>query len=226
MTQAIPSRTNSLISSFMSQEQLMEGIAAEDAANGEIGCGRDWGSKFAVYLSTCGINVSHEKLMGLLREYLGAVLMETDFERIVQRITRFIEPLVVEAHIQYQNPQPTTKPAVIEKVPEYIPSEKIREILVADLGDYLDATEIENIIQVSHQAIHKSFLRPRHTWADPFWVMKTQTKIYVAQAKTSDEAIAKVEQSHPEEKSEIEFIAVRGVLAPDQVISLDKDRLL
>jgi len=204
----------------------MEGIIAEDAAHGEIGCGRDWGNKFSVYLNTCGINVSHEKLMGLLQEYLGSVLMEPDLERIFQLITRFIEPLVVETHIQYRNPQSITQLSLVEKIPEHVPSEKIREILVGDLGDYLGATEIEHIIQVSHQAIHKAVLRPRHTWPDPMWVMRTPTKIYVAQAQTSDEAIAKVKQSHPQEQAEIQLIAVRGVLAPDQVIVLDKDQFL
>lgn len=59
----------------------MEGIAAEDAANGEVGCGRDWGNKVSVYLSTYEINVSDEKLRGLLREYLGDVLTEENLNK-------------------------------------------------------------------------------------------------------------------------------------------------
>ncbi|GAA6619639.1 hypothetical protein [Scytonema sp. NUACC26] len=222
MTQAIPPQTNPFISSFMTQEQLMEGIAAEDASNGEIGCGRDWGNKLAVYLNTCEINVSDEKLRGLLREYLGGVLMETDFDSIIERVTRFIQPLVVEAHIKYHYPQPAAKPAVVEKVAEHIPSEKLRELLVTDLGDCLDTTELESIIQFSHQAIHKSVLSPRHTWPDPIWVMTTSTKVYVVQAKTSDTAIAFVKEQHPQEQGELQLIAVSGVLAPNQVIVVDK----
>ncbi|AFZ10726.1 hypothetical protein Osc7112_6599 (plasmid) [Oscillatoria nigro-viridis PCC 7112] len=49
----------------------MELIEAEDAANEEVGCGRNLGNKPSVYLKTCGINISDEKLRNLLREYLA-----------------------------------------------------------------------------------------------------------------------------------------------------------
>jgi hypothetical protein len=51
---------------------------------------------------------------------------------------------------------------------------------MADLGACLNITEIESIIQFSHQAIHKSVLRPRHIWTNPIWVMATLTQLYVA----------------------------------------------
>jgi hypothetical protein len=57
-------------------QRLMELVEAEDASNGEVGCGRDWGEQLPVYLRTCGINISDETLRNLLREHLGHVLME------------------------------------------------------------------------------------------------------------------------------------------------------
>ncbi|WP_249066424.1 hypothetical protein [Argonema antarcticum] len=39
------------------------------------------------------------------------------------------------------------------------------------------------------------------------------------------EAIAKVKTQHPQETGKLEAIAVGGILAPDQVISLDTNQL-
>ncbi|NER19818.1 MAG: hypothetical protein F6J96_03480 [Symploca sp. SIO1C2] len=37
-------------------QRLMELVEAEDASNGEVGCGGDWEEQLPIYLRTCGIN--------------------------------------------------------------------------------------------------------------------------------------------------------------------------
>ena len=87
-------------------------------------------------------------------------------------------------------------------------------------------------MQFSHQIIHKAVLRPRHTWSSPIWVLRGETQIYIAQAAGIEEALAKlseglakVKTQHPQETGKLEAIAVGGILAPDQVISLDTNLL-
>lgn len=57
-------------------------------------------------------------------------------------------------------------------------------------------------------------------------------KIYIAQATEIEEALAKlseglakVKTQHPQETGRLEVITVGGILAPDQVISLDTNLL-
>ncbi|MBD1943260.1 hypothetical protein H6F50_13005 [Coleofasciculus sp. FACHB-712] len=68
-------------------------------------------------------------------------------------------------------------------------------------------------------------LQPRHTWSNPIWVLRSETQIYIAQATGIEEAIAKVKTQHPQEVGKLEAIAVAGILAPDQVISLNTNLL-
>ncbi|MFE1744092.1 hypothetical protein [Coleofasciculus sp. H7-2] len=96
----------------------------------------------------------------MLREHLGHILMEPDFDAITIQIQRQIESLV---------PQASGK----------------------------------SLISASLLASH----------------------IYIAQAAGIEEAIAKVKTQHPQETGKLEAIAVGGILAPDQVISLDTNQL-
>jgi hypothetical protein len=225
MTKSPPSHLSQTTPDLTSQQQLLQGVEAEDASNGEVGCGRDWGDKLPVYLATKGINVSLEGLRTLLREHLGHVLMERDFDSIVNQVTRFIEPLVVEAHIQSHSPKSDLWKAPNQPIPEHIPTEELKQRLVEDLEEVLTEKELEQIIQFTHQVVHKAVQSPRHTWPDPIWVLTTQGRLYIAQAATLDGAIAKVRQQYPNETEELEPVTAGGILAPDQAIALDKATL-
>jgi 2-succinyl-5-enolpyruvyl-6-hydroxy-3-cyclohexene-1-carboxylate synthase len=222
MTKSPPSHLSQTTPDLTSQQQRLQGVEAEDASNGEVGCGRDWGDKLPVYLATYGINVSDEGLRTLLREHLGHVLMERDFDSIVNQVTRFIEPLVVEAHTQSHSPKSVSWKAPNQTIPEHIPTEELKQRLVEDLGEVLTNLDLEQIIQFTHQVVHKAVLRPRHTWPDPIWVLTTQGRLYIAQADTVDRAIAKVREQYPNETEELEPVTVGGILAPDQAIALNK----
>lgn len=64
-----------------------------------------------------------------------------------------------------------------------------------------------------------------NTWSSPIWVLRGETQIYIAQAAGIEEAIAKVKTQHPQETEKLEVITAGGILAPDQVISLDTNLL-
>jgi hypothetical protein len=201
-------------------QRLMELVEAEDASNGEVGCGRDWGEQLPVYLRTCGINISDETLRNLLREHLGHVLMERDFDSIVTQVSRLIESKVVQAHTQSERPKPSPTPS--EQVAEHIPTKELRQSFGPELGKFCNDADIEQIVQFTHQAIHKAVLHPRHTWPKPIWVLRSGEKIYIAQASRLEIAIAKVREQNPQETGELQVVKVGGLLAPDQVISLER----
>jgi hypothetical protein len=225
MTKLPPSHLSQTTPVLSSQQQLLQGVEAEDASNGEVGCGRDWGEKLPVYLATKGINVSPEGLRTLLREHLGHLLMERDFDSIVNQVTRFIEPLVVEAHTPSSSSKSVSRKAPNQTIPEHIPTEELKQRLVEDLGEVLTLKDIEQTIEFAHQVVHQAVFRPRHTWPDPIWVLATQGRLYIAQAATLDGAIAKVREQYPNETEELEPVTVGGILAPDQAIALDKATL-
>jgi len=197
-------------------QRLMELVEAEDASNGEVGCGGDWGEQLPIYLRTCDINISDEKLRILLREHLGNLLMERDFDSILTQVSRFIESVAVQAHIQPKPPQ------LSPIVTEHIPTAELKQSFQSELGEFCDDTNIEQIVQFTHQVIHKAVLHPRYTWSKPIWVLRGEEKIYIAQAPGLQEAIAKVRNQNPEEIGELKVVKVGGLLAPDQVISLEK----
>ena len=60
-------------------QNLMDWVAAEDASNGEVGCGWDLDKYLFAFLSTRGIVFDHEKLKSLLQEHLQDVLGEADY---------------------------------------------------------------------------------------------------------------------------------------------------
>jgi hypothetical protein len=115
-------------------QRLMELVEAEDASNGEVGCGRDLGEQLPVYLRTCGINISDETLRNLLREHLGHVLMERDFDSIVTQVSRFIESKVVQAHTQSERAKLSSTPS--EHVAEHIPTENLGSPLSQSWGSF------------------------------------------------------------------------------------------
>jgi hypothetical protein len=197
-------------------QRLMELVEAEDASNGEVGCGRDWGEQLPVYLRTCGINISDETLRNLLREHLGHVLMERDFDSIVTQVSRFIESLVVQAHTRSERTKPSLTPS------EHVPTGELRKIFQSELGEFCNDADIEQIVQFTHQVIHKAVLHPRYTWPKPIWVLRSGEKIYIAQASGVEVAIAKVREQNPQETGELQVMKVGGLLAPDQVISLER----
>lgn len=225
MTKSPPSHLSQTTPDLTSQQRLLQGVEAEDASNGEVGCGRDWGEKLPVYLATYGINVSDEGLRTLLREHLGHVLMERDFDSIVNQVSRFIEPLVVEAHTQSSTSQSASWKAPNQTIPEHIPTEELKQLLVEDLGEVLADSDLAQIIQFTHQVVDQAVQSPRHTWPNPIWVLTTQGRLYIAQAASLEGAIAKVREQYPNETEELEPVTAGGILAPNQAIALDKATL-
>lgn len=71
MTQSITAKPKAISDEAARHQRLMELIEAEDAANGEVGCGRSLGKGLSDYFSTRGIALDDEKLKSLLREHLG-----------------------------------------------------------------------------------------------------------------------------------------------------------
>jgi hypothetical protein len=218
-TEQQATQSHTMTDSETRYQRLMELVEAEDASNGEVGCGRYWGEQLPVYLRTCGINISDQTLRNLLREHLGHVLMERDFDSIVTQVSRFIESLVVQAHTRSERAKPSPTPS--EQVAEHIPTEELRQSFGSELGEFCNDADIEQIVQFTHQAIHKAVLHPRHTWPKPIWVLRSGEKIYIAQASEPEVAIAKVREQNPEETGELQVVKVGGLLAPDPVISLE-----
>lgn len=83
-------------------QRLMEFIAAEDAALGEVGCGHVGGDKLSVYLENRGININEEYWKNLLREHLGHVLTEHDFDSIISQVARYVESFVMGVVVPFQ----------------------------------------------------------------------------------------------------------------------------
>lgn len=218
MSKSIPSEPQSTIDDTICHQRLMELVEAEDAANGEVGCGRNLGDRPSVYLKTCGINISDEKLRNLLREYLGHLLMEVDFDSIVTQVSYFVESLVVQESIRSANHQPELTPK--ELVAEYIPTPELKQCIESELGEFCSSSAIEQILLYTCQVIHNSVLQPRHK-PQPIWVLSAIQKVYIAQASSLDAAIARVKAQYPHETGELQVIKVGGLLAPDRVISLD-----
>src|SRR6476469_2453899 len=96
MTQSIPAQPKATSDKAARHQRLLELVEAEDAANGEVGCGRDLRKGLSGYLSTRGVALDDEQLKSLLREHLGHMLMEPDFDSITTQIQRRLESLVVQ----------------------------------------------------------------------------------------------------------------------------------
>ncbi|MCU0542648.1 MAG: hypothetical protein MUE44_10700 [Oscillatoriaceae cyanobacterium Prado104] len=219
MSKSIPSEPQPTIDDTIRYQRLMELVEAEDAANGEVGCGRNLENQPSVYLKTCGINISDEKLRNLLREYLGHLLMEVDFDSIVTQVSRFIESLLVQESAPSENHKSKLTPK--ESVVEYIPTSELKQCIESELGEFCSSSAIEQIIHYTCQVIHNSILQPRHKWPQPIWVLRNLEKMYITQASSLDAAITRVKAQYPHETGELQVIKVGGLLAPNQVISLD-----
>lgn len=218
MTQSLPAQPKAISDKVARHQRLLELIEAEDAANGEVGCGRDLGKGLSGYLSTRGVALDEEKLKSLLREHLGSILMEPDFDSITTQIQRQLESLVVQSLNSSLSSAPLLNST---NVIEHIPTKELKELFQSQLADFCSEDTLEQLIQLSHQIIYKAVLQPRHTWSKPIWVLRGGTQIYIVQETGIEEAIAKVKTKHPEETGKLEVITVGGILAPDQVISLD-----
>jgi hypothetical protein len=222
MTQSIPAQPKVTADQAARHQRLLDLVEAEDAANGEVGCGRNLGKGLSAYFSTCGVTLDDEQLKSLLREHLGHILMEPDFDSITTQIQRRLESLVVQSLDSSSSPASLLDST---NVTEHIPTVELRELFESQIADFCSEDTLEQLIQLSHQIIHKAVLHPRHTWSKPIWVLRGETQIYIAQAAGIEEAIAKVKTQHPQETGKLEVITVGGILAPDQVISLDTNLL-
>lgn len=222
MTQSMPAESKTMPAEATHNQRLMELIEAEDAANGEVGCGQDFGRNFSGFVNTRGIALEDEELKGLLSKHLGCILMEPDFDSIAIQIQYQIESLVVQTANKSLSSAP---PSPSTKVTEHVPTEELKDLFQSHIAELGSEYVLEQLIQFSHQIIHKAVLNPRHTWPKPIWILKGETQVYVAQAAKAEDAIAHVKTQHPHESGKLEIIKVGGVLAPDQVISLDLDLL-
>lgn len=222
MTQSIPAQPKATSDKAARHQRLLELVEAEDAANGEVGCGRDLGKGLSGYLSTRGVVLDDEQLKSLLREHLGHILMEPDFDSIATQIQHWFESLVVQTR---DSSSSSTSLLDSTSVIEHIPTKELKELFQPQLADFCSEDTLEQLIQWSHQIIHKAVLQPRHTWSKPIWVLRGETQIYIVQETGIEAAIAKVKTQHPQETGKLEVIIVGGILAPDQVISLDIELL-
>lgn len=200
--------------------RLMGWVAAENASGGEVGCGWDLDKYLFAYLSTRGIGFDHEKLKNLLQEHLQDVLGEADFDAIPTQIQYRLESLLIKGIAHVSNSVQSSP-----EVKEHIPTEELKEFFRSELSEFCSEDVLMQLVQVSHQAIHKAVLQPRHTWPEPLWVVKGDAQIYVVQARAIEEAIAKIRMQCPQETGELKVIQARGVLAPGQVVALDKSLL-
>lgn len=139
---------NSALSS--EHQRLMELVEVEDAANGEVG----WGSKLPVYLQTCHINISDAAFRDLLREHLGHRLMEVKLDRIVKQVQAFVEPVVVNAHIQGSVVAVPSIPT--DTVTELIPSKELYHRFKTDLGEVCSDADLKQLVAFTHQVIHRA----------------------------------------------------------------------
>ncbi|NJR48797.1 MAG: hypothetical protein HC780_03770 [Leptolyngbyaceae cyanobacterium CSU_1_3] len=218
MTQSIPAKPKAAPNEGTRHQRLLELIEAEDAANGEVSCGRDLGKGLSGYLSTRGVVLDDEQLKSLLREHLGHILMEPDFDSIATQIQRRLESLVMQS---LDSSSSSASLLDSTNVTEHIPTAELRELFQSQIANFCSEDTLEQLIQLSHQIIYKAVLQPRHTWSKPIWVLRGETQIYIVQETGIEEAIAKVKTQHPQETGKLEVTTVGGILAPDQVISLN-----
>jgi len=222
MTQSIPAQPKATSDRAAHHQRLMELVEAEDAANGEVGCGQDMGKGLSDYFMTRGVALDDEQLKSLLREYLGHILMEPDFDSITTQIQHQLEFLVGQS---LDSSSSSTASLDSASVTEHIPTKELKELFQSQIADFCSEDTLKQLIQSSHRIIHKAVLQPRHTWPQPIWVLRGETQIYIVQEPGIEAAIAKAKTQHPKETGELEVITVGGILAPDQVISLDTNLL-
>jgi hypothetical protein len=214
MTQSIPSRTNDLLQT----QRLMELIEAEDAANGEVSCGIP-SNKLSKYLDNRSININGENLRQLLREHLGHILTERDFDAIISQVSRHICSMVAEFNESICDVLRTSE--VDGDIIEHISNTELKKYFQSELEEFLSKDFIEQIIQITHSIIHQSVLQPRHSWLSPIWVFKGGEKLYIASSATLHLAIENVKAQYPHIVGELEVVKVGGILAPNQVVEVD-----
>jgi hypothetical protein len=205
MTQSLSAQFQTPSDEATRHQRLMEWVAAEDAANGEVGCGQVGNSSSSDFGNH--VVLDDEKLRQVLRLHLGHILREPDFDSITTQIQGQIESctaLSIDTAI----------------VPEHIPTGGLTDIFqphIAELGSELS---LESLLQFCHHVIHRAVLQPRHTWALPIWVLRGGTHLYIAQAANIEAAIAQAKTQHPKETETLEVVTVGGILAPNQVIAI------
>ena len=212
MTQSISSDTSA---ETTKNKDLMELVAAEDAVNGEVSCGRVANGNFLAYLNNRSINIDDENFRSLLNSHLGHVLTERDFDSIISKVSGYIESVVAGVATV-----PTISTQHETEIVEHIPASELQQLLQV-LSEFLQNGEEAQIIEYTHVIIHKAVLQPRHTWPHPIWVLKSGEKIYIAQSATLEEAVALIKVQHKDATGELEVVKVGGVLTPNQVIALD-----
>ena len=126
-----------------------------------------------------------------MQEHLGQILMEPDFDSIATQVRRQIESLVIPASSQSLG---SGLPSASKNVTANVPTEALKELFQSQLAEFCSEAALEQLIQFSHQIIHKAVLRPRHTWSSPIWVLRGETQIYIAQAAGIEEALAKLSE--------------------------------
>ncbi|WNZ21405.1 hypothetical protein HJG54_28115 [Leptolyngbya sp. NK1-12] len=171
MTQSIPAQPKATSDKAARHQRLLGLVEAEDAANGELGCGQDLGKGLSGYLITRGVILDDEQLKSLLQEHLGHILTEPDFDSIATQIQRRSESLVIPAASQSLGSEP---PPASTTVTAYVPIEALKELFQSQLAEFCSEAALEQLIQFSHQIIHKAILRPRHIRSSPIWILRSE----------------------------------------------------
>jgi hypothetical protein len=204
MTPSIPAQSNTASDEAIRHSRLMAWVEAEDAAQGEVGCGHL--SDRETDELRHDIILETEQLRDVLRSHLGHLLGDLDFDSIVTQI-------------QYQVESGGMKlPLDQTAVPEQVPTEALRAAFRLQTESSAEA-DLEPLLQFCHQVIDQAVLRPRQTWASPIWVLKDESQIYITQAAGLEAAIAQVKTQQPQ-AGRLEVVTVGGLLAPDPVIAL------
>jgi len=197
------------------RQRLMELVEAEDAANGEVGCGRRLDKAVSEHFSVAKSAFDPEELKHLLQEHLGHILTEADFDSIATQIEHQFGLLLINRPIS--SPNSSTTPSDFL---EHIPTTALTAFLQSQLTEFDLEGRIDHLLQFSHHVIHQAVRHPRHTWAKPIWILEGQNQLYIVQAGSMEEAIAQVKQQYPQEAEALTVVKVGGVLAPNQVITL------
>ena len=215
MTQSIQ---NNVVDDSVQNQRLIELIEAEDAANGEVGCGII-AESFLDYLHHRSINQSDEQLRILLRGHLGHILSEPDFNAIANQVHRYIETLLLGKNLNSVNAKNTLE------IVKHIPEQELNELLQVELGEYLSSASITQVVEYTHAIVHRTILNPRHTWAQPIWILRGDVKLYIVQAANLEDAMATTREQYPQDTLSLEVIKVGGVLAPNQVITIELEEI-
>jgi len=101
-------------------QQLMQFVEAEEASNGEVGCGQDWSNTLPEFLHRYRLHHPDASLQEALYQSLGETSTDSDYDRILAIINTFSK---TEVEKSLDEPlTPAAGQAILERLPEPIRS--------------------------------------------------------------------------------------------------------